>query len=332
MTFRDRVILVTGASRGIGAAIAKAFAAEGGLVFVNYRSSDAAAQAVVEACRAAGGQAVAIAADVTDPEAVEALARAAEDRFGRIDAWTNNAGTGVFGPFQDAPLDLHRRTVEVNLFGAMHGAYAVLPRFLERERGVLVNMVSLGGWAPAPFAAAYTASKFGLRGFSASLRQELRRHPQIHVCAVFPAMVDTPGFVHGANVSGRTLDPGPMLYAPEEVAETLVHVVRHPRDEIAVGWPARAAQAAYALAPGPTERLMGIALNRALDRARSAPVTHGALRAPVPDGTASDGGWRARKGLPSASTLSAVGVAVLAAGAALALGSRLGNRSERSKR
>lgn len=74
----------------------------------------------------------------------------------------------------------------------------------------------------------YTASKFGLRGFSASLRQELRRSPHIHVCAVFPAMVDTPGFVHGANVSGRTLDPGPMLYAPEEVAETLVHVVRHP--------------------------------------------------------------------------------------------------------
>ncbi|MBB2965144.1 SDR family oxidoreductase [Methylobacterium sp. R2-1] len=321
------VVVIAGASSGIGRAAALAFTRAGAHVVVAARRRDPLDR-LAEECSRLGPAALAVPTDVTDSQAVEALARAAENRFGRIDVWINNAGTGVFGAFQEAPLDLHRRTVEVNLFGAMHGAYAVLPRFLERRRGVLVNMVSLGGWAPTPFAAAYTASKFGLRGFSASLRQELRRHPHIHVCAVFPALVDTPGFVHGANVSGRTLDPGPMLYAPEEVAETLVHVVRHPRDEIAVGWPARAAQAAYALAPGPTEHLMGIALHRALDRAGPAPVTHGALRAPVRDGTASDGGWLRRKHLPSASTLSRIGVTVLGTGAALALHRLVGGRSK----
>lgn len=324
-------VVVTGASSGIGRATALMLARRGASVALAARRAEVLNDLAAE-CNALGGRAIAVATDVTDADAVQRLATTADTTFGGIDVWINNAGTGVFGPFQDAPLDLHRRTVEVNLFGAMHGAYAVLPRFLERRRGILVNMVSLGGWAPAPFAAAYTASKFGLRGFSASLRQELRRHAHIHVCAVFPAMVDTPGFVHSANVSGRTLDPGPMLYAPEEVAETLVHVVRHPRDEIAVGWPARAAQMAYALAPGPTEHLMGLALNRTLERAGPAPKTYGALRRPVPDGTASDGGWLERKRLPSASTLSGIGVAVLGAGVALALGSRLGGRSGRSKR
>src|SRR3954451_22098015 len=86
----------------------------------------------------------------------------------------------------------------------------------------------------------------------------LGAHPDIHVCGVFPAMIDTPGFVHGANVSGRRLDPGPLLYQPEDVAETFLCLVRRPREEVAVGWPARAGQVAYALAPGPTECLLGL--------------------------------------------------------------------------
>ena len=105
---------------------------------------------------------------------------------------------------------------------------------------MLINNISIGGWTPTPYTASYTATKFGLRGFTASLRQELVDHPDIHVCGVFPAMVDTPGFAHVANVSGGKLDPGPLLYQPEDVAETFVKLAWHPRDEVAVGWPARA--------------------------------------------------------------------------------------------
>jgi hypothetical protein len=185
---------------------------------------------------------------------------------------------------------------------------------------VLINNISLAAWAPNPFAAAYTASKFGLRGFTASLRQDLGDHPEIHVCGVFPAIIDTPGLAHGANLSGKRIDPGPLIYAPEEVAETFVALARRPRDEVAVGWPARAGQIAYALAPGPTEHLIGAFARRALRRAEAAPRSQGALMHPVPYGTSASGGLRARKRVPSASRATALG---LAAGVGLVLGAAL---------
>ena len=317
---RDQVVVITGASSGIGRAAALAFADRGARLALAARRPEAL-DSIAAACRARGADAVAVSADVTDPQAVERLARRAEEAFGRIDVWINNAGTGVFGPYQDAPLDLHRRTVEINLLGGMYGAYAALPRFLRQGHGTLITNISLGGWAPAPFAAAYSASKFGLRAFTASLRQEVRRHLGIHVCSVFPAMVDTPGLEHGANVSGRQIDTGPLVYAPEEVAETFVRLVRHPRDEVAVGWPARAAQVAYALAPGPTEHLTGAAIHRMLDRAKPARHSYGAIRRPLDDAPRIGGGWRARHGVPSARTLSMTGLAILGGATLVALGS-----------
>ena len=317
-------IVITGASSGIGRAAAEAFARRGARVVLAARRAEVLDDLARE-IRAGGGQALAIPTDVTDPEAVAALAEGAVRAFGGIDVWINNAGAGVFGPLLDAPLDLHRQTIAINLLGAINGAYAVLPHFLKQGHGTLINTVSMGGWAPTPFAAAYTASKFGLRGFSASLRQELARHRHIHVCGVFPAIVDTPGLEHGANVSGKSLNPGHLYYAPEDVAETYLRLVRHPRHEVAVGWPARLAQAGYALAPGLTERMMGAGFRFALDRANPGPRTHGALRKPVPQGTSADGGWRDRKGVPSARTMS-TGLVVAGIGAAALLGLALGSR------
>ncbi|MBM6596490.1 SDR family oxidoreductase [Microvirga pudoricolor] len=288
---KGQVVVITGASSGIGRAAARAFAGQGASVVLAARREDLLRE-VARECQRAGVRAVTVPTDVTVPEAVEELAQAALDAFGGVDVWINNAGTGVFGPFTDGALELHRRVIETNLLGTMHGCYSVLPVFLRQGHGVLINNISMGGWAPTPFAAAYTASKFGLRGFTASLRQELHDHRGIHICAVFPAIIDTPGFMHGANVSGRELEPSGSLYAPEDVARTFVNLVHRPRDEVAVGWTARAAQVAYAVAPGPVEHLMGLAFRRYLRRARPAPWTEGALLRPMPEGRGVSGGLR----------------------------------------
>jgi short-subunit dehydrogenase len=321
-----RTVVIAGASSGIGRATALAFAREGAKLVLAARRAELLEE-VAEECESAGAPAtLVVPTDVTDAGAVQALATRATGAFGQVDVWINNAGTGVFGPYHEADIALHRRTVEVNLFGAMHGAHAVLPVFKRQGRGVLINMVSLGGWAPTPFAAAYTASKFGIRGFTASLRQEIGPDEDIHICAVFPAMVDTPGFVHGANMSGKTLDPGPLLYRPEDVADRMVEVAKHPQGEVAVGWPARAAQIAYNISPRTTEIVVGATMRRLLSRAGPAPKTEGALLQPVEAGRDTDGGWLDRKGLPPAGKISTglafAGLAGLALAGSLALARR----------
>jgi hypothetical protein len=143
---------------------------------------------------------------------------------------------------------------------------------------------------------------------------------------VFPAIVDTPGFVHGANMSGKTLDPGPLLYRAEDVAARMVEVAKHPQGEVAVGWPARAAQIAYNLSPRTTEIVIGATMRRLLSRADAAPRSEGALLAPVEAGRDTDGGWLKRKRLPSAGKISTgVGLAAVA-GLALAGGFALSRR------
>lgn len=304
-----RVVVLTGASSGIGRATALAFARRGAALVLASRSAESL-EPVSMACERAGVPVLAVPTDVADAGAMKALADAALVRFGRIDVWVNGVGVGAVGRFEDTPADAHKRVLECNLLGHLNGCHAAMPHFRAQRRGLLVNMISLGGWIPAPYAAAYVASKFGVRGLSEALRSEVSDLRDVHICDVAPTFVDTPGLAHGANYTGRTLRPPPPLIDPRRVAEAIVRLCDRPRDVTWIGAPALPGRVAYALAPRLVGRTMRMLIDWALRRSTPAPITDGNLYA-ASRGNAVDGGHReGQAGLAAAGAgLAAVGLA-----------------------
>ncbi|WP_068691239.1 SDR family oxidoreductase, partial [Thermobifida halotolerans] len=280
----DSVVVVTGASSGIGRATARMFAKKGAAVVLAARRGEAL-EAAAEECRAAGAEALPVVTDVTDYESVRELARRTVERHGRIDVWVNNASVTVFGPFTDVPLEDFRRVIDVNLMGYVHGARAVLPYLREQGRGVIVNVSSIVGVVAQPYTHAYGMAKFAIRALSASLRQELRLegNRKIHVCTVLPATIDTPLFQHAANYTGRKAVAMPPVYSAERVAHTILDLVRWPRREVVVGPAGRSFVTQSKIAPGLTERLMGFQVERShLSRREPAAASSGNLFEPAP--------------------------------------------------
>lgn len=268
-------VVIMGASSGIGAASAIAFAREGADLVLGARGKEGLDD-VARRCFQAGGRAETVVVDATDAKAVSAFAREARSILGRIDLWFSNVGAGVVGKYQDVPMADHRQVIETNLLTHMNDAHAVLPIFLEQDHGTWVNMISSGGYVATPYAAAYAASKFGLRGFSEALRAEVGKRRHIHVCDVYPTFVGSPGFSHAANYTGAHLSYPPGALAPEAVADAVVKLARRPRDTTVIGAPA-AAMKATRLAPN----LVSAGMNRFMDawaeRAQRTHDTRGAL-------------------------------------------------------
>jgi NAD(P)-dependent dehydrogenase (short-subunit alcohol dehydrogenase family) len=289
---RGAAVVVTGASSGIGRATALRFARAGARVALAARGG-AALREVEGEITALGAEALSVECDVTDEEAVEALARRAEERFGRIDVWVNDAGVYEMGRFEDLPDEVFRRVLDVNFFGVVNGARAALRRFRRQGTGTLVNVASIDGKVPAPYGSAYAASKHAVVAFSGALRQELLLDGArgVHVCTVLPATIDTPLFQHGANYTGYQVKALPPVYAPGRVARVIVDLARRPRREALVGTSAHVFAALFKVAPGLVERFFARTVHRQHLRHRhaSADTPGNAFATQGPHGES--GGW-----------------------------------------
>jgi NAD(P)-dependent dehydrogenase (short-subunit alcohol dehydrogenase family) len=316
---RDTVVVVTGASSGIGRATTMALAAAGATVVATARR-DAALRTLADECVDERGSVHPMPADVTDLEAMQHIARDAVGRFGRLDGWVNNAGVNQYGPFEEVPFDEWRRVVEVNLLGQAHGARAAIPYFREQGQGVLVNVTSVLAKVPSPLQTAYVASKFGVRGLTDALRQELADVPGIHVCNVMPGPIDTPLFQSAANHTGwRIKAPDPTVDATR-VASAILRALAEPEDELGVGLNTRLGLAGNRVAPRVTDRVAAPMMVAAhLDDSEVVPPTAGVLFEPASDDRAQvSGGWKpARTARPGRILALAAGAATVAAAAAI---------------
>ena len=309
-----KVVVITGASSGIGQATALAFAKAGARLVLAARDLESV-QAVTDQCIGLGAVAVGVEADVADAAAAPILAESAIDFGGRVDVWFSNVGVGAVGLFHETPMEAHEQVIRANLIGHMSDAHAVVPIFLRQGQGVFINMISLGGFAAAPWAAAYSASKFGLKGFSEALRAELSPYPDIHICDVYPGFVDTPGIGHGANYTGKSVSAPPPVLDANRVADVVVGLARRPRPGVTVGAQAFVAHLMHSVAPKTTAAAMNLFMRSWFRRAEAAPVSDGNLFTSPPTPGGVDGGLKqVNRKAAVISGVSLAGLAIIALG------------------
>jgi NAD(P)-dependent dehydrogenase (short-subunit alcohol dehydrogenase family) len=230
-----RVVVVTGATAGVGRAVAERFARDEARVALLARGRkglDGAAAAVERL----GGTALPLPTDVADPDAVEAAAAAAEQQLGEIDVWINNAMTTVFAFFRDIEPEEFRRATEVTYLGAVWGTRAALARMLPRDRGTIVQVGSALAYRGIPLQSAYCGSKHALKGFFESLRTELQHEgSNVHMTMVQLPGLDTPQFDHCRSKLERAPQPVPPIYEPSVAADAIHFAAGTRRRQLWVG-------------------------------------------------------------------------------------------------
>jgi NAD(P)-dependent dehydrogenase (short-subunit alcohol dehydrogenase family) len=289
----EAVVAITGASSGIGRAAALRLARRGARLALCARSEEPLA-AVAAECEADGAEILVRALDVSDEEAVEALAAATVERFGRLDVWVNNAGVIAYGPFEEIPSEVFRQIVETNLMGQVHGARAALRRFRAQGSGVLINMSSVWGRVSTPQVTPYIVSKNAVRAFSECLAGELVDEEEIHVATMVPQAIDTPIFEHAGNYTGRQVRPIPPVLDVEEVARGIEACAEDPKREVNYGQAGRALEILHSTAPPLYRRLAhGAFVRGSFGSVRADPAPGNVLESRGPH--AAEGGWRSRR-------------------------------------
>ncbi len=276
LTGKSLVVVVTGASGGVGRATAKRFAADGAKIALLARGSrglDAAAREV----EAAGGVALAIAVDIADAAAVEAAAGRIEAELGPIHIWINCAMATVFSPVIDVSVEEFRRATEVTYLGAVWGTMAAYRRMRPRNRGTIVQVSSALAYRSIPLQSAYCGAKAALRGFTDSLRSELiHDKSDIHITMVKLSAFNTPQFLWGRTHLPKKAQPLPPIFQPEFAARAIHWAATHRRRELWVGFPAYKAIIGQRLAPALGDRILA-------DEAWGGQMTDDAVAADRPD-------------------------------------------------
>jgi NAD(P)-dependent dehydrogenase (short-subunit alcohol dehydrogenase family) len=252
----QQVVVVTGASAGVGRAVATRFARDGasiGLIARGREGLDGARRDV----EAAGGRALVLPCDVADWEAVDAAAGAVEDAFGPIDVWVNNAMTTVFARFMDIEADEYRRATEVTYLGTVWGTRAALARMQPRDRGVIVIVGSALAYRGIPLQAPYCGAKHATKGFFESVRTELRHDgSNVHLTMVQLPGLNTPQFEHSRAKMPKLPQPMPPYYEPEVAADAVHWAAHNRRREVWVGGPTVKTILGEKVLPGLVERVL----------------------------------------------------------------------------
>jgi short-subunit dehydrogenase len=245
-----KVVVVTGASAGVGRATVRAFAARGADIGLIARGRVRLEEARRE-LEEMGCRAIAISADVAQADAVEAAAARFEEELGPIDVWVNNAMTSVFSPVREMEAEEFRRVTEVTYLGVVHGTLAALRRMLPRNRGTIIHVGSALAYRGIPLQSAYCASKHAIVGFTESLRTELLHEKRdVRVSMVHLPAVNTPQFEWVKSRLPNRAQPVPPIFQPEVAADAIVFMSEHPRREMFVGFPTMEAVFGDRIAPG----------------------------------------------------------------------------------
>lgn len=248
------IVVVTGASAGIGRAVVRRFARDGARIGLIARGAERleAARREVEAL---GGEALVVQADVADAQAVDAAAGIVEEAFGPIDIWINNAMTSVFAPVLQTEPEEYRRVTEVTYLGYVHGTLAALRRMAPRDHGTIVQVGSALAYRGIPLQSAYCGAKHAIQGFTDSLRCELLHDDSaVHVTSVHLPAVNTPQFRWVRSRLPNKAQPVPPIYQPEIIAGVIHFAAHARRREVWVGWPTIKAIVGNRLAPGYADR------------------------------------------------------------------------------
>ncbi|HSH55860.1 MAG TPA: SDR family oxidoreductase [Candidatus Limnocylindrales bacterium] len=273
-----KTIVITGASSGIGAITAETLAGPETNLVLAARDNDAL-QSVAGLCTSRGANVLIVPTDVSRGAEVQALREQALEAFGAIDVWINNAGVAQLGSFLEISPEEFERVIDINLMGVVRGSRAALEVFMKQKHGTLINVSSILGAVPDPYESAYVTSKYAIRGFTASIRQEVRLAglPDVHVCTVLPSTMDTPIYHSGANRSGKQPRAIPPIYPAEMVAEAIVRLIERPQPETVVGGVGKVLVTMHRLLPNFTERLLAKYINLFHFKNKQASETSGSL-------------------------------------------------------